>query len=277
MNEILQALILGIVQGLTELLPISSSAHLNLFPWVFGWEEISASFDVALHIGTLFAIVIFFFKDWIELIKGGYKQVVKKENTTEGRIFWYIVISTIPTGILCLILDKISGKIIEKLALNFNIEEKIVEMFLIAFALIIMGIVLYIVDKKSKSKTTYENITFKQSMLISMSQAIAAAFPGVSRSGITMTVGRGMGLERESVAKFSFLLSTPIVAAAALYDLKDFVFNIPFFIGILASFIVGVIVIKFLLEYLKKGSFKGFAIYRVILGLFIIGLCIVRL
>lgn len=277
MNEILQALILGIVQGLTELLPISSSAHLNLFPWVFGWEEISASFDVALHIGTLFAIVIFFFKDWIELIKGGYKQAIKKEKSTEGKIFWYIVISTIPTGVLCLILDKISDKVIEKLALGFSVEEKIVEMFLIAFALIVMGIILYVVDKKAKSKVEYKDITFKQSLWISMSQAIAAAFPGVSRSGITMTVGRGMGLKRESVAKFSFLLSTPIVAAAALYDLKDFVFNIPFFIGVLASFIVGVIVIKFLLEYLKKGSFKGFAIYRVILGLFIIGLCIVRL
>lgn len=277
MNEILQALILGIVQGLTELLPISSSAHLNLFPWVFGWEEISASFDVALHIGTLFAIVIFFFKDWVELIKGGYKQAVKKEKSTEGKIFWYIVISTIPTGILCLILDKISEKVIEKLAIGFSIEEKIVEMFLIAFALIVMGIILYVVDKKAKSKVKYKDITFKQALWISMSQAIAAAFPGVSRSGITMTVGRGMGLKRESVAKYSFLLSTPIVLAAALFDLKDFVFNIPFFIGIFASFIVGVIVIKFLLEYLKKGSFKGFAIYRVILGLFIIGLCLIRL
>lgn len=277
MNEILQALILGIVQGLTELLPISSSAHLNLFPWIFGWDEISASFDVALHIGTLFSIVIFFFKDWIELIKGGYNQVVKKEKSTEGKIFWYIVISTIPTAVLCLILDKISGIIIEKLAGSFNVEEKMVEMFLIAFALIIMGIVLYVVDKKAKSKTKYEDITFKQSLLIAMSQAIAAAFPGASRSGITMTVGRGMGLERESVAKYSFLLSTPIVAAAALYELKHFTFNIPFVIGVLASFIVGIIVIKFLLNYLKKGSFKGFAIYRIILGIFVIGLCIIRL
>lgn len=275
--SIFQAIILGAVQGLTELLPISSSAHLNLFPWIFGWGEIGASFDVALHIGTLFAIVIFFFKDWLKLIIGGYKQVIKKEKSTEGKIFWYIVISTIPTGILCLILDKISEKIIEKLALSFSIEEKMVEMFLIAFALIIMGIILYLVDKKSKSKVEYKDITLKQSLWISMSQAIAAAFPGVSRSGITMTVGRGMGLKRESVAKYSFLLSTPIVAAAALYDLKHFVFNVPFFIGILVSFIVGVIVIKFLLEYLKKGSFKVFAVYRVILGLFIIGLCIIRL
>ena len=277
MNEIFQALILGIVQGLTELLPISSSAHLNLFPWIFGWNEISPSFDVALHIGTLFAIVLFFFKDWVNLIKGGYNQVIKKKKSTDGKIFWYIVISTIPTGILCLVLDKLSEKLIEKLATTFSVQEKLIEMFMIAIALIVMGIILYVVDKKSKSEVEYKDITFKQSLWIAMSQALAAAFPGVSRSGITMTVGRGMGLKRESVAKYSFLLSTPVVAAAALVDLKDFVFGPAFFVGVFASFIVGVLVIKFLLNYLQKGSFKVFAIYRVILGLFVIGLCISRL
>ena len=277
MNEILQALILGVVQGLTELLPISSSAHLNLFPWMFGWNEISPSFDVALHIGTLIAIVLFFFKDWVNLIKGGYNQVVKKEKSTDGKIFWYIVISTIPTGILCLVLDKLSDKIIEKLATAFSVEEKMVEMFMISIALIVMGIILYIVDKKAKSEVEYKDITLKQSLWIAMSQAIAAAFPGVSRSGITMTVGRGMGLKRESVARYSFLLSTPVVAAAALVDLKDFVFSPAFFMGIFASFIVGIIVIKFLLNYLQKGRFKVFAVYRVILGLLVIGLCISRL
>ena len=277
MNEIFQALILGIVQGLTELLPISSSAHLNLFPWIFGWNEISPSFDVALHIGTLFAIVLFFFKDWVNLIKGGYNQVIKKKKSTDGKIFWYIVISTIPTGILCLVLDKLSEKLIEKLATTFSVQEKLIEMFMIAIALIVMGIILYVVDKKSKSEVEYKDITFKQSLWIAMSQALAAAFPGVSSSGITMTVGRGMGLKRESVAKYSFLLSTPVVAAAALVDLKDFVFGPAFFVGVFASFIVGVLVIKFLLNYLQKGSFKVFAVYRVILGLFVIGLCISRL
>ena len=277
MNEIFQALILGIVQGLTELLPISSSAHLNLFPWIFGWNEISPSFDVALHIGTLFAIVLFFFKDWVNLIKGGYNQVIKKKKSTDGKIFWYIVISTIPTGILCLVLDKLSEKLIEKLATTFSVQEKLIEMFMIAIALIVMGIILYVVDKKSKSEVEYKDITFKQSLWIAMSQALAAAFPGVSRSGITMTVGRGMGLKRESVAKYSFLLSTPVVAAAALVDLKDFVFGPAFFVGVFASFIVGVLVIKFLLNYLQKGSFKVFAVYRVILGLFVIGICISRL
>ena len=275
--EMIHALILGIVQGLTELLPISSSAHLNLFPWIFGWAEIGESFDVALHIGTLLAIVLFFYKDWIKLFKGGYNQVVKKEKTTEGKIFWYIVIATIPAGILCLGFELLSEKIIEMLSGSFQVDKKIIEMSLIAFALIVMGIVLYIVDKKSKSKIEYKDITLKQSILISISQAIAAAFPGVSRSGITMTVGRGLGLKRESVAKFSFLLSTPIVAAAALYEMKHFVFDMSFLIGVLASFLVGLVVIKFLLEYLKKGSFKVFAVYRVILGLIVIGLIMTRI
>lgn len=274
--NILQAFILGIVQGLTELLPISSSAHLNLFPWVFHWGQLTESFDVALHIGTLFAILLFFYKDWISLIKGGYQQVVKKEKTTEGRIFWYIVISTIPAGILSLVLDKLSEKIIEGLSTTFQVEKITVEMVLIAIALIVMGVLLYRVDKKSKSKITYEKISLKQSILISTSQALAAAFPGVSRSGITMTVGRKMEIERESVAKYSFLLSTPIVAAAALYEMKHFTFDLSFLIGVLTSFIVGLFVIKFLLNYLKKGSFKIFAIYRVLLGIIILMLCLIR-
>ena len=274
--NIIHALILGIVQGLTELLPISSSAHLNLFPWLFNWGEMSASFDVSLHIGTLFAILAFFAKDWVSLIKGGYNQVIKKEKTTEGKIFWYIVIATIPAGILSLVLDKISEKIIELTSNTLKIEQITVEMLLIAIALIVMGIILYIVDKKSKSDIEYKDITLKQSVLISISQALAAAFPGVSRSGITMTVGRKMGIDRESVAKYSFLLSTPIVAAAALYEMKHFVFDLSFFIGIATSFIVGLFVIKFLLNYLKKGSFKIFAIYRVILGIAILAMCIIK-
>ena len=274
--NITQAIILGIVQGPTELLPISSSAHLNLFPWLFQWGELTPSFDVALHIGTLFSILVFFFKDWVALIKGGYKQVVKKEKSTEGKIFWYIVIATIPAGILSLVLDKISEKIIEGLSSVFHVEIISVEMILIAIALIVMGILLYVVDKKAKSKISYKDITLKQSILISISQALAAAFPGVSRSGITMTVGRKLQIDRESVAKYSFLLSTPIVAAAALYEMKHFVFDLPFLIGVITSFLVGLFVIKFLLNYLKKGSFKIFAIYRVILGIIIIAICFIR-
>lgn len=266
---IYQALILGIVQGLTEFLPVSSSAHLNLFPWIAGWGTMPESFDVALHLGTLLAIIIFFFKDWIKLIVGGYNQVVKKKKTTDGKIFWYLVLSTIPAGILSLILDKISEKVFEK---NLNLE-----MIVIAITLIIMGIVLYLVDKKSKSKINYEKMTLKQSILIGMSQALAAAFPGVSRSGITMTVARALKIDRESAAKYSFLLATPITAAAVLFDLNKFAFGDPaFWIGVFASFIVGLLIIKFLLDFLKKGSFKVFAAYRIIIGVVVIAIAILK-
>lgn len=267
--SVLHSIILGVVQGLTEFLPISSSGHLNLFPWLLGWEQMPDSFDVALHLGTLLALVIFFFKDWINLFKGGYKKVIKKEESTEGRIFWYLVAATIPAGILSLVLDKLSDKVIGE---NLNTQ-----MLLIAIALIIMGIILYIVDKKAKSEVKYEEISLKQSILIGISQAIAAAFPGVSRSGITMTVARALKIDRESAAKFSFLLATPITFAAVLVKVKDFVFDIPFFAGVFASVLVGAIVIKFLMKYLKKGSFKWFAIYRAVLGIVVIALWFTRI
>lgn len=265
---IIHAIILGIVQGLTEFLPISSSAHLNVFPWIFNWEMLSEGMDVALHIGTLLALVIFFFKDWVNLVKGGYKKAIKKEDSTEGKIFWYLVAATIPAGILSLILDKLSDKIIGD-DINF-------QMTIIAGTLIIMGIILYIADKKSKSTIDYEHITLKQSVLIGISQAIAAAFPGVSRSGITMTVARALKIDRESAAKFSFMLAMPITLAAVIFDLTKFTFTLPLLLGILASFITGVIVIKFLLDYLKKGSFKVFAIYRVIFGAIILAIYFIR-
>lgn len=268
MTETIQAIILGVVQGLTEFLPVSSSAHLNVFPWVFGWDTISESFDVALHLGTLFAILIYFFKDWKNLVVGGCKKVFKKEDSLDGKIFWYLVIATIPAGILSLVLDKISDNIIGD---NLNLE-----MILIAIALIVMGIILYIVDKRAENKVKYEEISLKQSIIIAVSQAFAAAFPGVSRSGITMTVARGLKIDRESAAKFSFLLATPIVAAAVLVNITSFTLSIPFLAGVLASFIVGLIVIKFLMNYLKKGSYKVFAIYRIIIGIIIFALVFVR-
>ena len=265
---IVQGIILGVVQGLTEFLPISSSGHLNVFPWILGWAEMPDSFDVALHLGTLLALVIFFFKDWINLAIGGIKKALKKEDSTDGKIFWYLVAATIPAGILSLVLDKVSEKIIND---NLNLE-----MILIAASLIVMGIILYIVDKKSKAEVEFKDITLKQSILVGISQALAAAFPGVSRSGITMTTARGLKIDRESAAKFSFLLATPITFAAVLVKVKDFVFDGAFFAGVLSSFLVGMLVIKFLMKYLQKGSFKAFAIYRILFGLLIIAMLVIR-
>ena len=253
MNIYIQSLILGIVQGLTELLPISSSAHLDLMPWIFNWEGLSDSFDVALHFGTLLAIGLFFFKDWLDLIKGGFNLAIKKEKSTEGKMFWYIVLATIPGGAIGFLLDHF-------------LEDKLKAPLIIATALISMGIILYVVDKKCKSKVSYEKMGIKETFLIGLSQALAF-IPGVSRSGVTMTMGRILKVDRESAAKYSFMLSAPIVLAATVFKFSSFTLSAEFFIGVLASFIVGVAVIKFLMQYLKKESFKIFAIYRIIAGL----------
>lgn len=253
MTEVVEAIILGAVQGLTELLPVSSSAHLYLLSEFFFKWTISDSFDIALHFGTLLAICIFFFKDWINLIKGGFNKVFKKEDSTEGRIFWYIVVATIPAGIIGLIFEH-------------YLEGYLKQPLIVATALIVMGILLYVVDKKSKSEVSYENMTFKQAFLIGISQVLAF-IPGVSRSGATITVGRALRVDRESVAKYTFLLSTPIVFAATVLKIFDFQFSVAFFAGVLTSFLVGLVVIKFLMEFIKKRSFKVFAIYRVLLGI----------
>lgn len=253
MTEVVEAIILGVVQGLTELLPVSSSAHLYLLSEYFFKWTISDSFDIALHFGTLLAICIFFFKDWISLIKGGFNKVFKKEDSTEGRIFWYIVAATIPAGIIGIVFEH-------------YLEGYLKQPLIVATALIVMGILLYVVDKKSKSEVSYENMTFKQAFLIGISQVLAF-IPGVSRSGATITVGRALKVDRESVAKYTFLLSTPIVFAATVLKIFDFQFSVAFFAGVLTSFLVGLAVIKFLMEFIKKRNFKVFAIYRVLLGI----------
>ena len=145
MTEVVEAIILGVVQGLTELLPVSSSAHLYLLSEYFFKWTISDSFDIALHFGTLLAICIFFFKDWISLIKGGFNKVFKKEDSTEGRIFWYIVAATIPAGIIGIVFEH-------------YLEGYLKQPLIVATALIVMGILLYVVDKNSKSEVSYENI-----------------------------------------------------------------------------------------------------------------------
>ena len=269
MIKIIHAIILGLVQGLTEFLPVSSSAHLNIMPWLFNWEKMSESFDFALHFGTLLAILIYFFSDWISLISGGVKAVTKKEQSTDGRIFWFLVVATIPAGLVGALFEKLVDGIIDG---NLNAE-----MILISIALIVMGFILYFVDKNCKSKITYEKMNFKQSFIIGISQALAAAVPGISRSGITMTVARANGLDRESAAKYSFLLSAPIVAGGMVVSLGKFELDAAFFAGILVSFVSGLLVIKFLMKYLKKGSYKGFAIYRVLLGVLILVIAITRL
>ena len=255
--DILQAGILGLVQGLGEFLPISSSAHLVIVPWLFNWEDPGLTFDIALHIGTLIAVVIYFWKDWLQLINKG----VTDARSREGRLFWYLVLATIPGAMIGLLLEK-------------KAETSFRNPVLIAIMLIALGIVLYWVDRKSAKKIEAENISLKTSFLIGLSQALAI-IPGVSRSGITMTTGLFLGLTREGAARFSFLLSAPIIFGAAIVKVPHIIANpavitTNFIVGMVVSCVTGIASIGFLLRYVQTKTFLPFAWYRFILGALIL-------
>jgi undecaprenyl-diphosphatase len=253
----MQAIILGLFQGLGEFLPISSSAHLVLIPWLFHWEDPGLTFDIALHIGTLIAVIIYFWKDWLRLVAQGFVA----PGTTDGRLFWYLLIATVPGAII-----------------GYALEKKAETIFraplLIAFALIIMGSILYWAERKSAKKDDLSNITLQTSFLIGLSQALAI-IPGVSRSGITMTTGLFSGLNREAAARFSFLLSTPIILGAAIIKIPHLVhqsgmINTNFLIGMMVACISGIASIRFLLQYIQTKTFLPFVWYRFAIGALVI-------
>jgi undecaprenyl-diphosphatase len=260
---VLHAIVLGLVQGLSEFLPISSSAHLILVPWFLGWPESGINFDVALHLGTLAAVTLYFWKDLLGLAVEG---VTKGTKTPTGRLAWGIVIGTIP-GALAGVL----------------FEQKIGELFrtnyvLIAILLAAVGAALYLVDRMAAKRRTLEQATLLDIGLIGLGQALAL-IPGVSRSGATITTALLLGYKREAAAKVSFLLGFPIILGAGLKAVKDMSssdINPLFFLGVVVSAITGYLVIGFLMDYLKKGSFAVFAIYRGALAALVIIVALVR-
>jgi len=258
---IIQAIVYGIVQGIGEFLPISSTAHLVLVPWLFRWSDPGVAFDVALHLGTAAAAIIYFWKDWISLIAAG----LKKPKSTNGKLFWFIIIATIPGGIFGVLLDKYME--------NFRNPA------LIGVMLIIMGIVLYYVDKNCSREVKIDEIGLKRSLIVGFSQVLAV-IPGVSRSGITMSTGRFMGIDRESIAKFTFLLSTPVILGDGLYHAMKIgaepINMTSFMVAVLTAAIVGLTSIRFLLNYLKNKGFGVFAVYRLLLGAAVIGIYFIK-
>lgn len=260
--NIMQAIVYGIVQGIGEFLPISSTAHLILVPWFFGWRDPGVAFDVALHLGTATAVILFFFKDWVKLVNAGFKEPKSKD----GVLFWLLVLATIPGGLF--------GVLLEKYMEGFR------NPVLIGAMLIIMGIILYYADRTSDEKIKIEDIGLKRSLVVGISQ-ILAIIPGVSRSGITMSVGRFLGIEREAIAKFTFLLSTPIIIGDALYHATKMgtvpIDKTSFIVAVLTAAIVGFLSIKFLLNYLKTKGFGIFSIYRFVLGAVVIATYFIRI
>jgi len=259
--SVIESIILGIVQGIGEFLPISSSAHLILVSFLFGIKEGSLAFDIALHFGTLLAVLVIYFKEWWSLFIGACNKVFKNKESNENKMFWYLVAATIPGALAGLILDDIVENVFRK------------QIWIIALSLAIMGVLIYAGDKwaskhyKNK-ETKFENISFKQAFLVGCSQAFAV-IPGFSRSGTTILMGRLLGINKEAITKFTFLLSVPIITGATILKVGDLVITSEVIIGIFTSFVVGIISIKFLLNYIKKHDFSVFAFYRVIIAIIV--------
>lgn len=262
----LEIIILAVIQGIAEFLPISSSAHLIIFRDVFNIgsqvsNDIALSFDIALHFGTLLAIIVYFFKDFINLFING---ITKGPKNNDGKLFWFIVVATIPAAIAGILFEDIIDKVIRG------------QYFIIALALAIMGIIIYLVDHYSKRTKNLKELSYKDALIIGFSQ-IFALIPGFSRSGTTIATGRALKLNREDSAKFSFYLSAPVVfGASILVFLKEETIGIItsnlslFIIGILVALISGLLCIEFLLKYIRKHDFKIFMWYRLILALTVI-------
>lgn len=282
---IVQAIILGIVQGLTEFIPVSSSAHLVIIPWLFGWTDPAISgltFDVALHLGTLVAILAFFARDWIRLIGAWFKSVVERKigADSDRRMAWFILLACIPGGLAGVLFQ---GKIERLFHLN-PIEPS--SMIAMAAIIAVWGALMWLADRLSARTKNLGAMRGRDACFIGIAQALAI-FPGVSRSGSTITAGLALGFERESAAKFSFLLSAPIIAGAGLKSVHDLLKSVHagiithselviFPVGFLVAAISGFLCIKFLMDFLKRHSTRAFAWYRWALAALVLVVALTR-
>lgn len=260
---IVQALVLGILQGLAEFLPVSSSAHLALAPWFLHWPDPGLAFDVGLHFGTLVAVLWYFRAEWLALLRALIRIARQRGvQTVEERRALFLIVATLPGAIAGLALEK-------------QAEGMFRDVRLIALALIVMGMVLWWADRASRDDRPLDGMTWKDAIHIGLAQMFAI-IPGVSRSGSTITAGRALGLTREAAAVFSFLMSMPIIAAAAVLKmpglLKTEGLSAPLVVGVVASALSGWFAIAVLLRYVKRRSYAPFVIYRVLLGLAVLAI-----
>jgi undecaprenyl-diphosphatase len=287
LSTILESIILGIVQGATEFIPISSSAHLIIVPWLFGWSDpalTSLTFDVALHLGTLLAVLAFFARDWLRLIRAFFRSIAERRIGTDPdrRLAWLVVIGTIPGGIAGVLFES-------KLdALFHEPGVPIAPIAMIIMAVIIagFGVLLLLADHLARHVQGMQDLNLKNTLLIGLSQALAV-FPGVSRSGSTITTGLALGLKRETAAKFSFLLSAPIIAGAGLKSLWEIYSGLKtgavaqadlilFPIGFIMAAISGFLCIRLLMNYLQKHNINIFVYYRWALALLVVVVALLR-
>jgi len=266
-----QAIVLAIIQGFTEFLPVSSTAHLTIIPDLLGWKDPGLSFDVALHLGTLVAVLVYFFRDWVQVILNGigisYRGAHPDENSRS--LLWLLVVGTIPAAL--------AGLKFEKYA-----DQALRTPYIIGGAMIVFGLLMWVADRAGTARNGLDQMTGFDAITVGLAQALAI-IPGVSRSGSTLTMARFRGYSREAAARFSFLLSTPIIAGAAAkkgWELhKDGLpddMKIPYLVGIAVSGVVGLLVIAFFMKYLRHNSLSIFVWYRILFGIIVIALAFFR-
>lgn len=264
---ILQAIVLGVVQGLTEFLPVSSSAHLALTPWLLGWEDPGLAFDVALHLGTLVAVLWYFRDQWRELVAAAWRiaRTRRLEGEAEQRVV-LLIVGTIPAGIAGLLAKDAAETIFRAPAIT-------------GVALIVMGTLLWAADRWAPATRTLGALTMRDAILIGCAQMFALV-PGVSRSGSTITAARALGIDRQSAAVFSFLLSLPITSAATIVKVPEAIaehgMSAPLVAGVLAAAVSSWLAITVLLRFVSKYSYGIFAAYRWVLGLAVLALAATR-
>jgi len=265
MDTLVQALIMGIVQGLTEFLPISSSGHLIIVPFLFGWTDPfidSLAFSVMLHIGTLAALLVYFRSDWLRLVPAGLATIRDRSFRADPdrRLAWLLVAATIPAAVAGFLLSDF-------------VETTVREPGLVALMLVIGAVILWLADRWGARTKGIGDVTFPLAVGIGAAQALAL-IPGISRSGISISAARFAGLDREAAARFSFLMATPIIAGAAIFEIRKLATGEagvaisvgPMVVGMMAAFVSGIIAISFLLRYLRTRSLDLFVAYRLVLA-----------
>jgi undecaprenyl-diphosphatase len=265
---IYQVVILAVIQALTEFLPVSSTAHLALAPWLFGWKDPGLTFDIALHAGTLLAILIYFFRDWVQIVGQGigFNLGNDPQLRKSPGLLWLLAVASIPVGII--------GYLFEKQA-DTNWRQP----YVIGAMLIIVGVVLWMAERRRIGEKSLDRIGWTDGIVIGIAQALSVV-PGTSRSGITISAGLFRDLDRETAARFSFLLSTPAIAAAVLKKAWDMHkeggippdMKAPFAVGIAVTGVLGAMVIAIFLRYLRRSSLMPFVYYRIIFGIIVIAL-----
>ena len=259
--DVFRAVVLGVVQGLAEFLPVSSSGHLILVPWLLGWPDHGLTFDLALHVGTAAALLAYFWRDWLTLVRAVLAGLASAEARKDARwrLAWLLVVGSLPAGIVGVVFEE-------------TIERNVREPVQIAVLLIVFGLALGAADRWARRERPLEAVGWTDALVVGCAQAVALA-PGVSRSGVTITAGLLRGLDRAAAARFSFLLSAPITVAAAAYKLRVLVTAPPtgeqalaFVVGVGVAALVGALTIGLLLRYLQRNSTAVFVWYRLLVG-----------